>query len=207
MSSPRFPPVREARPPLLSPWHARARGRKASVGVTEYEQGQSVRAAAGRSESPPFVPPGVMRRPAVRLLRAALWAGMAASGLGAEYVRTTWLPHDPAFASALVAVMLGCAGSALCWAGLEAIKATARREWRAGRGTVLQGRHNDTVAIPEPAYGGRLEALERKAEDSERKLGEVFALMQLVCDELRVDTTPADETRPMLRVILGGEAG
>jgi hypothetical protein len=41
----------------------------------------------------------------------------------------------------------------------------------------------------------------------ERTLGEIFDLMQLLCDELGVDTNPADETAPMLRVIKGGRAG
>jgi hypothetical protein len=53
------------------------------------------------------------------------------------------------------------------------------------------------VSHRDPDYDSRLEYCERK-------LGEVYDLMRLVCDELRVDTSPVDETVPMLRVIDGG---
>ena len=56
-------------------------------------------------------------------------------------------------------------------------------------------------------YDSRIAALEAARERSERTLAEVYGLMRLVCDELRVDTSPADETVPMLRIIDGGRAG
>jgi hypothetical protein len=43
-----------------------------------------------------------------------------------------------------------------------------------------------------------------RLEHCERTLAEIYALMRLVCDELSIDTSPADKTAPVLRVIQGG---
>jgi hypothetical protein len=71
----------------------------------------------------------------------------------------------------------------------------AGRHWRHSSG---RHRAGDTAEAPD---------YDRRLEYCERKLAEVYCLMQLVCNELRVDTSPADETVPMLRVIDGGRAG
>ena len=79
---------------------------------------------------------------------------------------------------------------------------SAARQRRHGSGRHRAGETADT-----PDYEARLAACEAAIAGCDAKVGEIFGLMQLVCDELRVDTTPADETVPMLRIIDGGRAG
>jgi hypothetical protein len=135
-----------------------------------------------------------------------MWAGMAGSGVVAEYLRTTWLQHAPPVAAAFVAALLGIAGSILCFAGLAAIKAGAQREWREDA-RAMQGRHRAGEAAPGLPGDSMPADYEERLGKQDRRIAEIFDLMQLVCTELNVDTSHADQTRPMLRVLPGGEAG
>jgi hypothetical protein len=140
-------------------------------------------------------------------MKALLWTGMVASWIEAGNLHDTWLAHAQQTVAVTVAAMLGAAGTILCYAGLEAIRASAQREWREGAGKALPGRHRAGENAGEPSADVLAAAYEDRLTHCEKTMTEVFTLMQMVCDELHVDTRPAGETRPMLRVIPGGEAG
>lgn len=150
-----------------------------------------------------------------RILKAFLCAGIAASWVTAEYARSHWLPNHSGIPGLVSMLCFGVAGSGLSVAGLQVIRTAAQRQWRQSRGrafggtTAIEPYFSGNLAMQMPAAGHdeRLEEIEARLGVAEKKSTDTFALMKLVCDELAVDTGTIDETRPLLRIIDGGQAG